>query len=249
MSEVDLKVTVLGWWGTFPHFAEGTSGVLVEAGDEKILFDIGSGVLGQYFLRSDIQHLSACFISHLHFDHMADLGCLGYCMSNALRTEKRTEKLPVYMPATPEDVCKVVKHPDFDAHVLTDGMKVRIGDVTVTVQEIKHTIECYAFKVERNGKSFVYLTDTIYLDNIGDFLGTPDLLICEAPISLGTRHTTGKGHMTDLEAGQTAKNCNAKELCLFHLPSDGDIPLMRERAASVFGKEVYTPDVKREYYL
>ena len=66
---------------------------------------------------------------------------------------------------------------------------------------------------------------------------------------MGTRHTLGDGHMSDIEAGQTAANGHAKRLCLYHLPSDGDIPFMRIRAGSVYDGAIYTPDICPEFIL
>ena len=76
-----------------------------------------------------------------------------------------------------------------------------------------------------------------------------DLLICEATISMGTRHTIGAGHMSDIEAGQSAANGRVKKLCLFHLPSDGDIPFMRIRASSAYDGEICTPDICSEFII
>ena len=66
---------------------------------------------------------------------------------------------------------------------------------------------------------------------------------------MGTRHTIGAGHMTDIEAGKSASNGHVKKLCLYHLPSDGDIPFMRIRAGSVYDGEIYTPDTCQEFTI
>lgn len=71
----------------------------------------------------------------------------------------------------------------------------------------------------------------------------------ELAVSERTQYSTGKGHMTDMEAGRSAREGNAKALCLYHLPSDGDLLFMRERAAAEFGKPVLTPDLRHIYYV
>ena len=104
-------------------------------------------------------------------------------------------------------------------------MKIHMAGADITVKKVNHTIECYAFRIEKNGKTIVYYTDTTYDPSHTDFIKGADLLICEATISMGTRHTIGAGHMTDIEAGQTAANGNVKELCL------------------------YTPDIRSEFII
>jgi len=249
MSEYSMKVTILGWWGAFPKGAQATCGVLVETDEGKILIDCGSGVLSQLFCFASVPQLSAVLISHLHYDHMGDIGCLQYAVNNAMRTGKRADKLPVYAPATPKTMWDAIQYPYTVTTALQDGMSFEVAGARISVYKVQHTIECYAFRVEKNGKSFVYFTDTVFLPEAGGFIDHADLLLCEATISEGTRHSTGLGHMTDLDAGRTAKLGNARVLCLYHLPSDGNIPFMRERAYSQFGGPVFTPDLQREYFL
>ena len=244
-----MKITVLGWWGAFPKAGQATCGVLVDTDEGSILLDCGSGVLSQYFCFSNITRLKGLLLSHLHYDHMGDIGCLQYAVNNAIRTELREEKLPVFAPATPETMWNAILYPFTETIPLKDKMTFELAGVKITVQKVQHTIECYAFRLEKDGKSFVYYTDTVYLPEGAGLIHGADLLLCEATISVGTRHSTGLGHMTDLEAGRTAREGGADTLCLFHLPGDGNIPVMRERAAAEFGKPVLTPDLQRTFYL
>jgi ribonuclease BN (tRNA processing enzyme) len=142
-----------------------------------------------------------------------------------------------------------IKYPFAETRALRDGMTIEVAGAAVTARKVSHTVECYALRIEKDGRCAVYYTDTVYLPENADFLRGADLLICEATISEGTRHSIGAGHMTDLEAGRTARDGGVKKLCLFHLPSDGNIPFMRNRAASVFGGPVVTPDQERCFVL
>lgn len=249
MHDMQMKVTILGWWGAFPQPGQATCGVLVETDLGAVLLDCGSGVLSQFFCFSSIPRLEAVALSHLHYDHMGDLGCLQYAVNNARRTGTREEKLRVYAPTTPEPMWSTVLYAHTLTHPLEDGMTFEAAGMTITAKRVNHTVECYAFRLERGGKSFVYYTDTTYLPEGAGFIRGADLLLCEATISEGTQHSTGIGHMTDLEAGRTAREGEARCLCLYHLPSDGDIPQMRERAASQYGRPVLTPDLCRVFEL
>ena len=244
-----MKATVLGWCGGFPRSGEATCGILVETSEGSVLLDCGSGVLSRYFGASDVDQLGGLLISHLHYDHMADLGCLQYSINHAMRVGMRREKLPVYVPDSPKNMWNAIQYPYTDSIAVTDGMEFELAGMRITAKKVEHTIECYAFRLEKDGKSIVYYTDTVYLPDGKDFINGTDLLFCEATISEGTRHSTGKGHMTDMEAGRSAREGNAKALCLYHLPSDGDLLFMRERAAAEFGKPVLTPDLRHIYYV
>ena len=245
-----FKINILGWWGAFPQPGGATCGVLVTTSEGKFLLDCGGGVLSKYFEHANLtDQFQGVLLSHLHYDHMGDVGCLYYAINYALRVGLRSNKPQVYAPKTTETMWDAVQYPFCDTHILEDGMKIHMAGADITVKKVNHTIECYAFRIEKNGKTIVYYTDTTYDPSHTDFIKGADLLICEATISMGTRHTIGAGHMTDIEAGQTAANGNVKELCLYHLPSDGDIPFMRIRAGSAYNGEIYTPDIRSEFII
>lgn len=248
-NDFGMKVTILGWWGTFPKGGEATSGVMIETNEGKFLLDCGSGVLSKYFLTSNIAELQGVLLTHLHYDHMGDLGSLQYAVNHALRVGLRQQKLKVYAPRTPEKMWEAIQYPFTESIPLTDGVVIEVAGTKVTVQKVNHTIECYSFRVEKDGKTVIYYTDTTYRPDGAAFLKGADLLICGAPVTEGSRHTTGVGHMSDLEAGQSALDGGVGQLCLFHLPSDSDPAVMRQRAASVFGGPVLTPDQQNVFLL
>lgn len=68
-----MKLTVLGSGSPEPYSRRASSGYLVEAGGERILFDCGGGVVSRLieagYSPADIDWV---FFSHLHSDHMMD---------------------------------------------------------------------------------------------------------------------------------------------------------------------------------
>jgi ribonuclease BN (tRNA processing enzyme) len=92
-----MKITVLGPWGAYPKAGEATAGYLLEHEDEKILIDCGSGVLAQLQKYIALSEITAVIISHTHFDHIADLGCLQYACLIDTDLGLRTSTLPIYI--------------------------------------------------------------------------------------------------------------------------------------------------------
>ncbi|QSX08693.1 MBL fold metallo-hydrolase [Alkalibacter rhizosphaerae] len=249
-KDFTLKVDILGYWGAFPQPGGATSGVLITTSEGKFLIDLGSGVLAKYFEHGNLsEQFQGVLLSHLHYDHMGDIGCLCYAINHANRVGTRSSKMIVYAPNSPAIMWKAIQYPYSDTRVLEDGMELEIAGAKVTVKKVNHTIECYAFRIERNGRSVVFYTDSSYDESHIDFIKGADLLICEATVSLGTRHSTGRGHMSDIEAGMTAAAAGVGKLCLYHLPSDGDIPFMRIRAGSKYDGPIVTPDMVSEFIL
>ncbi|WP_420333759.1 MBL fold metallo-hydrolase [Roseibium sp.] len=68
-----MKLTVLGSGSPEPYSRRASSGYLIEAGGEKILFDCGGGVVSRLleagYSPADID---CVFFTHLHSDHMMD---------------------------------------------------------------------------------------------------------------------------------------------------------------------------------
>src|SRR4029077_6322872 len=68
---------VLGCAPASGNPGEACSGYLVSAGGSRILLDCGPGVLSSLLAR-DAAPLDAIVLSHLHYDHVADLIPLGF---------------------------------------------------------------------------------------------------------------------------------------------------------------------------
>lgn len=68
-----MRLTILGSGSPEAYARRASSGYLLEVGGDKVLFDIGGGVVSNLlqagFVPGDITHL---YLSHLHSDHMMD---------------------------------------------------------------------------------------------------------------------------------------------------------------------------------
>ncbi|MFT5194793.1 MAG: ribonuclease BN (tRNA processing enzyme) [Candidatus Promineifilaceae bacterium] len=90
-----MKVTLLGT-GTPTNPNRFQSGVLVEIGGSKLLFDAGRGTVHQMYQAGvEIKQVNPVFITHHHFDHINDL--FDVIISTAMAG--RTECLDIYGPA------------------------------------------------------------------------------------------------------------------------------------------------------
>jgi ribonuclease Z len=92
---MSLRVVFLGTSGAIPTLKRSLPAVLVQRGNEQLLFDCGEGVQRQ-MLRAKVgfHKKMKVFLSHLHGDHV--LGLPGLLQTMALMD--RTKKLEVYGP-------------------------------------------------------------------------------------------------------------------------------------------------------
>ncbi|WP_249870406.1 MBL fold metallo-hydrolase [Oceanobacillus saliphilus] len=234
-----MKIDILGYWGGFPTRGGATAGILITTDEGKILLDCGSGVMSKLYLKTKVENLSGVILSHLHYDHMGDIGVLQYAMAGALRTGRAKEKMKIFAPTEPKEIWNQIQSGQSENVPLNPLKPLRLAGAEIEFLSVNHTIPCYAVKITYKDEVFVYSADTEYIESLIDFAKDADLFVCEATICEGSSHTVGTGHMDAIEAATIAKKANVKKLVLTHLPSDGDFALMRRQATEVFGKKMY----------
>jgi len=69
-----LTVTLLGTGTPFPSSERFGPGILIEAGDKKLLFDVGRGVTQRLFQKKiPLGKIDHVFLTHLHSDHVVGI--------------------------------------------------------------------------------------------------------------------------------------------------------------------------------
>ena len=92
---MSLRVVFLGTSGAIPTLERSLPAVLVQRGNEQLLFDCGEGVQRQIIrAKAGFHKKTKVFLSHLHGDHV--LGLPGLLQTMALMD--RTKKVEVYGP-------------------------------------------------------------------------------------------------------------------------------------------------------
>ena len=199
-----MKLTVLGRHGPFPAPGGACSGYLIEAGDTKLCVDLGSGTLGN--LRNILPglKLDGILLSHLHSDHMSDMLVLRYALTQL--SAKGTEiELPmtVVAPETPEvEFRQLASSGVFEMVHAKAGLKLRFGEVTVTLYSSAHPVETYAFDIEHKGKRIFYTGDTgMHTELVRQCMGT-DILLADACFLDGEKPGENAPHLTAGERGR-----------------------------------------------
>jgi ribonuclease BN (tRNA processing enzyme) len=244
-----MKINILGYWGGYPTAGGATAGYLISTDEGNILLDCGSGVMSRLHFYTNVESISGVILSHLHYDHMADVGILQYAAVGALRNGKMNEKLQIYTPDKPEDQLKKLYGIHSDIYIIDPLNKITLAGAEVEFIPVNHTIPCYGVKIRYKEKVFVYSADTSYCEQLVDFAKDADIFLCEATICEGSNHTTGEGHMDAHQAGSIARQANVKNLVLTHLPHDGNFELMKSLASKAFGRDVYTPNYKSTFTI
>ena len=193
-----LKVTLLGTGNPRPVMERLGPSILVEAGDQKLLFDCGRGCTQRlYQLKAPFSDVTALFLTHLHSDHIVglpDLWLTGWIMG-------RSTPLRVWGPrGTKQMMQRLAQAYEFDIHIRRDvdeqlppqgvaeqatdigqGVVYENAGVKVTAFAVDHGAvkPALGYRVDYAGHSVVLSGDTRYSENLIKFARGTDVLIHE----------------------------------------------------------------------
>jgi phosphoribosyl 1,2-cyclic phosphodiesterase len=230
------------------RYGGNTPCVEIRCGDDRLIFDLGTGVraLGEHNAGAPLQ--AHVFITHYHYDHLQGLPFFTPMFDPKSRLtilgptrNGRTVKDVIvgqmqqpYFPVTAEMVFRA----QLDYRAIAEGDKVQIQDAVVTALEVNHPGGNLAYRVDYKGKSVVFATDHEHGqrdEHLEEFSRGADIILYDAMYSedeyrgRGSSPKIGWGHSTWESAVLLADKAKAKRLVLFHhdpTRSDADLDAM-----------------------
>lgn len=236
-----MKLTVLGS-GTCGSQMPGVANrfppaFIVETGERNIMFDCSEGVRFRLekagFDFVDINHLC---ISHAHPDHYAfvhflqSIGCINSWLGphneriDVYAPRQITDNFDalwgLYVPDDPQREKRIWPHLEFHPMSNPDRQEHMIGDAKLTSYSVYHgfgKVDACAFRLELDGKVFVYSGDTGECDSIRECAQGADLFLCEASARIhDVKNPFEYGHLTPALAGDIAHKSGVKHMAFFH---------------------------------
>lgn len=267
-----MKVTLLGTGAALIDPDRCHTSIAVQIEGKSFLIDLGTGAT-RNLIAANIDPLTveAVFLTHLHFDHIADLPVfiIGSWMSG------RAGAPVVYGPkGTAEFVGHLFEGGAFDVDIrarakykqrqgnmevlrpdvrmMAPGVIFQDDALTVTAMAVDHIPQdicaCYGLKLESRGKTVVFSSDTTALPEMVDFAKGADLLIHEATFpeaAIEYRAKNGIGtfsHTSPRELGRIAAEAEVGHLIATHIGHwDSTNPIVRKLAAQHMPVEIMGP--------
>ena len=204
-----------------------------DATDHLLVLDAGTGLRELGIKLNGTSPLTVdLFLSHLHWDHIQGIPFFrpAYDPKSTLRLYGPTQHRPLREllglgmddPFFPVDLEGLPVH--LEVHEVESGSSRRVGPYTVRATKIFHPAPALAYRIEADGRSLVYATDTE-----DPFSGQPnpvvelakdaDALIHDGQY-LDTDFKPGWGHSTIATALDVARRAHTKRLVLYHHDPD-----------------------------
>ncbi|MBO7214504.1 MAG: MBL fold metallo-hydrolase [Clostridia bacterium] len=196
-----MKLTILGKYGPFPPVNGATSGYLLQSDNANAVIDCGSGTLNRLKGKIKVEDIDFIVLSHLHFDHISDMGVLSY----ALAFSKKKEKVNVYLPAFECKALETLKSmAEFNLIFIEENKVYYEKDLEFSFYKMTHPVLSYGVKISSGEKTFAYTGDTTVNCNIRNLVSNANVVLCDGAF-LQEDYLETKPHMSVIQAVEVEK--------------------------------------------
>jgi ribonuclease Z len=240
-----FRVTLLGTGAPPPVLDRFGPSTLVEAGNQKFIFDAGRGAMQRlHQLAIPFAEITGMFLTHHHSDHVVgfpDLWLTGWI---GRPWGKRKLPLPVWGPEGTKEMMEYLpKAFAVDIRVrshnypldgvkllpteITEGVVFDKDEVKVTAFEVDHFAEqlpAYGYRIDYRGRSAVLSGDTTFNENLIEHARGADLLVHEVTAVSGSAAENAEqlkrisaNHTTPEQAGEVFTRVKPKLAVYNHL--------------------------------
>jgi phosphoribosyl 1,2-cyclic phosphodiesterase len=229
------------------RYGGNTSCLEVQAGDETIILDAGTGIrsLGHSLMKRDLRsaHL---LLTHSHWDHINGFPFFapgfakghefvvmaGHLQEGSIRDVLAGQMMQPTFPVPLEAMKSDLEFVDFkagDEFVLGGSVKVRTSP-------LNHPNGATAYRIEHGKQSVCYVTDTEHIpgkpdENVLGLIQGADLVIYDSTYTEEEfPEKVGWGHSTWEEAVALCQAADVKQLAIFHHDPEHDDDFMDQVA-------------------
>ena len=246
-----MKLTILGSGTAVPLLDRNPAGYLLEITGEKLLFDSGAGTIRRLLeIKADLFKIEHIFYTHLHNDHVNDLGAIIWSNNYG---GIRKKPLNLYGPKGFKRYSKILIKKLLKPTKLYFNVNVRefknsiinLKNIIIKTAATRHssTTKSIAYRIEHKNKALAYTGDTAYCDEIIEIAKNADALLIECSLPESKK---AEGHLTPSLAGKIAAKANVKTLILTHFYPEVLKTNIRKQCAKDFkGKILLAKDKMR----
>ncbi len=216
-----MEVILLGTGTAIPIQQHSPSGLILRAGSQHLLFDIGPGTLGQLHLAEvECRQIDELLLTHLHPDHTLDLATLLLVFNYAPNAERRTPFAITGCHGLEDFYDRMVGlYPEVAPSLFELKFReVREDEFTIGALRIRsaptgHTPDSVGYRVEDGHRAVVYSGDAASNGQLARLAEGADLLVSECSFPSGW---ATEDHLNADTLGEIAEQAGVKALVVVH---------------------------------
>jgi ribonuclease Z len=240
-----FRVTLLGTGAPPPVLDRFGPSTLVEAGDQKFIFDAGRGAMQRlYQLGIPFADITGLLLTHHHSDHVVgfvDLWLTGWIgrpwgsRQTPLRVlgPRGTNQMMEHLPLAFAVDLRVrsrsypIAGAKLESEEIREGVVYSHNGMTITAFEVDHggeELPAFGYRIDYQGHSAVLSGDTTFNENLIDHAQGTDLIVHEVTAASGTAAESpeqlkriGSNHTTPEQAGEVFARIKPKLAVYNHL--------------------------------
>ena len=238
-----MKLTILGSGTAAPLLDRNCAGYLLKINNKKLLLDSGAGTIRRLLeLKIDLFEIEHIFYTHLHNDHINDLGAIIWSNNYG---GIRKKALNLYGPYGFKQyynilIKKLLKPTKINFKINVKELKnsaIKINDIEIKTHEIRHssTTKSIAYRIKHQNKTLVYAGDAEYCDEAIETAINADVLLIECSFPDNKKI---EGHLTPSLAGKIASKAKVKRLILTHFYPEALKADIKKQCEKEFKEEI-----------
>jgi ribonuclease BN (tRNA processing enzyme) len=246
-----MEITVVGSGTVVPRLERRQSCVVVETGNEMLVFDLGSGAMrGMLHANLDPFAVDRVFFTHFHPDHTVDVVPLLFSIKYGA-DEERTRPLHLTGPEPFRDFWQSLTEVWGEWMISDYPMEVSelphecsspldLPGCRLSWAPVEHRPESIAYRLETDGGALVYTGDTEYGESVVELArGVHTLLVeCSFPDD-----SPVPGHLTPNSVARIASEADVERVVLTHIyPTAEALDLPAEIGRGYDGEVVVAED-------
>ena len=235
-----MVVTTLGTNGWFDTENGQTMCTLIRTQNFSLILDAGFGIRRVKGL-IDFTKPSYLLISHMHLDHTIGLHTLDYLQFQL--------PLTIIVPAGQKQAFTDLVKPPYtnpwtkmvpEGSRLLDTNELAVADLPfgITALPIQHPVPTEGYRLQIEGKTVTYLSDTGYCDNAVSLAAGADLVIAECGALPGTVNENSP-HMDPETCAKLAVEAGAGRMVLTHFGAGNYTTMEARKQAADAARSIF----------
>jgi ribonuclease BN (tRNA processing enzyme) len=212
-----MKIFFLGTNGWFDTYTGNTTSVLIEMRNAYVILDAGGGIYRACDIIKENKPVYL-LLSHLHMDHISGLQILPlFKLASAVKII-----IPDGMKKELENIMRVPfmpapKHLKTKTEII-EFSKIKKLPFKIKTLPLEHIVPTVGYRIEAEGKTVAYASDSGVCENILSLAKKANLLIAEC--SYLPNQSPDNNHLNPQQAATLAARAHAAVLALIHFKAD-----------------------------